>query len=249
MREDFLEDLDPKLKEEFFRSVINTAQLIGFKELESFRLGVDYEDADCQDLILKLRSKPDTEHIDIISREGYTIIKRYFKHQKEKDLLDKLYSINEKYIKKNKEASLAAHTAVILLEDRQFDKARLPLLNALLHLELLEMQEEIFADSVYFEKRGKDYLLHGDFQNAEKFFLLERQIDGEHWDSYESMSEVYYKQGKKDEAKEQINEALKRVYKCWQEDQKYLDFEVVEEIEEKADEILGRDRAAYLKRL
>lgn len=33
MREDFLEDLDPKLKEEFFRSVHNTAQLIGLKEL------------------------------------------------------------------------------------------------------------------------------------------------------------------------------------------------------------------------
>jgi len=249
MRKDFLEDLDPKLKEEFFRSVINTAQLIGVKELESFRLGVDYEDADCQDLILKLRSKPDTEHIDLISHDGYAIIKRYFKHRKEKDFLDKLYSINEKYIKKNKEASLAAHTAVTLLEDRQFDKARLPLLNALLHLELLEMQEEIFADSVYFEKRGKDYFLQGDFRNAEKFFLLERQIDGQHWDSYESMAEVFYKQGRKDEAREQINEALKRVYKCWQEDQEYLDFEVVEEIEERADEILERDRAAYLKRL
>lgn len=249
MREDFLEDLDPKLKEEFFRSVHNTAQLIGLKELESFRLGIDYEDADCQDIISKLKSEPDTAHIDIISQDGYVIIKRYFKHQKEKELLDKLYSINEKYIKKNKEASRAAYTAIILFEDRQFDKARLPLLNVILHLELLEMREEIFADSVYFAKRGKNYLRQGDFQNAEKFFLLVRQVDGDHWDSYESMAEVYYMQGRKDEAREQINEALKRIYKCWQEDQQYLDFEVVEEIEEKADEILERDDSAYLKRM
>src|SRR3989338_7820158 len=104
--------------EEFFRSVHNTAQLVGLKELESFRLGIDYEDADCQDLILKLKSKPDAEHVDIISQDGYSIIRRYFKHQKEKDLLDKLYSINEKYIKKNKEASRAAYTAIVLFEDR-----------------------------------------------------------------------------------------------------------------------------------
>jgi tetratricopeptide (TPR) repeat protein len=249
MREDFLEDFDPKLKEEFFRSVHNTAQLVGLKELESFRLGIDYEDADCQDLILKLKSKPDAEHVDIISQDGYSIIRRYFKHQKEKDLLDKLYSINEKYIKKNKEASRAAYTAIVLFEDRQFDKARLPLLNVILHLELLEMQEEIFADSAYFANRGKNYLREGDFQNAERFFVLERQIDGEHWDSYENMAEVYSNQGRKDESKDQIKEALKWVYKCWQEDQRYLDFEVVEEIEEKADEILERDRSAYLKRL
>lgn len=78
---------------------------------------------------------------------------------------------------------------------------------------------------------------------------MERQIDREHWDSYENMTEVYFKQGRKDEAKVQINEALKWVYKCWQEDQGYLDFEVVEEIEEKADEILERGSSAYLKRL
>jgi hypothetical protein len=63
------------------------------------------------------------------------------------------------------------------------------------------------------------------------------------------MADVYYSQGRKDEAKKQINEALKRVYKCWHENQRYLDFEVVEEIEEKADEILERDRSVYLKRL
>lgn len=249
MKGDFLEDLDPKLKEEFFKSVYNTAQLISLKELGSFRLGIDYEDADCQDLILKLKDKPDKEHVDIISRDGYSIIKRYFKYQKEKDLLDRLYSVNKKYNKRDKEASRAAYTAIVLFEDRQFDKARLPLLNVILHLELLEMQEEIFADSVYFANRGKNYLFQEDFQNAEKFLLLERQIDEEHWDSYESMAEVYHKQGRKEEAKGQINEALELAYKCWQEDQKYLDFEVVEEIEEKADEILERNRSAYLKRL
>ena len=110
MREDFLEDFDPKLKEEFFRSVHNTAQLVGLKELESFRLGIDYEDADCQDLILKLKSKPDAEHVDIISQDGYSIIRRYFKHQKEKDLLDlenmqisyRLYSYNRLFYFKSK---------------------------------------------------------------------------------------------------------------------------------------------------
>src|SRR3989338_8472714 len=144
MRNDFLEDFDPKIKEEFFKSVHDTVRLIGLKELESFQLGINYEDADCQDIILKLQGKTDKERVDIISQDGYPIIKRYFKYQKEKDLLDNLYSIDKKYNKNNKEASLAAYTAILLLEDRRFDKARLPLLDAMLHLELLKMEEEIF---------------------------------------------------------------------------------------------------------
>jgi len=249
MRDDFLEEFGPKIKEEFFKSISETVKLLGLKELESFKLGIDYEDTECQDLILKIREKTDKERIDTIFQEGYSIIRRYFKYQKEKELIDKLYSINKKYSKKDKEVSRAAYTAIILLEDKVFDKARLPLLNALLSLELFEMEEELFSDPEYFANRGKNCLNQNKFEEANKFFLLERQVDNEHWSSYESMAELYYKQGRKEEAKEQINEALKRVYKCWREAQETLDFEVVEELEEKADGILARNRTDYLIRL
>jgi len=249
MKGDFLNELNPHLKTKFMEDVIDTIKLLGLKELKDFKLGINYEDRECQDIILKIRDKKPDERADIIFKESVSIIDKYFNYQKKKDLTLSLDKIDKKYRKKDEKISRRAHTALLLIEDREFKISQLPLLTACLSLELAYMEEELFNDPQYFFSRGINCLKEGKLEEAEKFFLLEQDVSDSHWDSYEGLAEVYYKQGKKDGAVKYINMALERIYKCWRDEQEYLDYEVVEELEEKADEILDRDRETYLKRL
>jgi len=249
MKGDFLNELSPHLKTKFMEDVIDTIKLLELKELKDFKLGINYEDAECQDIILKTRNKKPEERADIIFKEGLLIIDRYFNYQKKKELIGLLDKVDKKYKKKDEKISRIAYTALLLLEDKEFKNSQLPLLTACLSLELAYMEEELFNDPQYFYNRGLNCLKQDKLEEAEKFFLLEQKICDSHWDSYEGLADVYYKQSRKDDAVEYINKALERIYKYWQDDQEYIDFEVVEEIEEKADEILNRDREKYLKRL
>ncbi len=249
MKGDFLNEIDPSFKKKFAEDIVDTVKLLKLREFKDFKLGVNYEDIECQDIVLKIRNKNPDERMDIIFKEGLSIIDKYFIYQKKKELILLLEKIDKKYGKKDEKTSRVAYTAVLLLEDPEFKNSQLPLLTASLSFELACMEEEILNDPQYFSNRGSNCLKEGNLEEAEKFFLLEQEIDSSHWDSYEGLAEAYYKQGKKDEAIKYINMALERIYKCWRDDQEYLDYEVVEQIEEKADEILNRDREQYLKRL
>ncbi len=236
-------------KELLARKLLGTVDLLDAKEMRNFRLGINYEEDVCQDLVLKQRGKSFEECKELLEAEGVPVVGRYFNYRKKKELLDIMDKISVRYAEKEPEKAEAANTAITLLNDKMFNPGYLPLLEAILMVELKEMEDEIFCDPQYFEQRGKRYLESGDFEQAKRFFILERGVDESHWSSYESMAAIYYKQGMKEDAVREINEALSRVYTCWKEEQQYLDYEVVEELEEKADEILGRDRAEFLKRL
>lgn len=249
MKKDFLNELSSKQKEAFFNDIIESIFLIKIEEFKHFSFDIDYEDPECQDFILRIQHFSPQQREEAVRDQGVPIIKKYFKYQKKKELMGLLGSIEEKYRKKDEKTSRAAYTALLLLEDKYFDDPKHPLLTALVSLELTIMEEEIFNDPTYFSNRGLDCLKNNQLEEAEKFFLLERQVDEEHWSSYENLADVYYKKGEKEKAVEQIEQALKRAYESWEKEQQYLDFEVVEDIEEKADEILNRGKENYLRRL
>jgi len=229
--------------------LLGTLDLLDLKEMKKFRLGIDYEDSACQELVFKQRGKSLEECREVVENEGLPVMSRYFNYRKGKELSAIMDKVIVKYAGKEPAKAEAAKTVLVLMDDKTFNPGYLPLLEALFIIELKEMENEIFSDPQYFEQRGLGYLESGDLERAKEFFLLVREVDDRHWSSYENLAKVYHKQGLNKEAACEIQEALSRIYKCWKEEQQYLDYEIVEEIEEQADDILGRDRKEFLKRL
>ncbi len=85
MKDDLPEELYPDVTA-LLKTAVEAVELVNLKEFKNFHLGLNYEDPDCQELILQTRGKSEKEKLDIVFKVSPPLIKSLLTYQKKKEL-------------------------------------------------------------------------------------------------------------------------------------------------------------------
>lgn len=110
-------------------------------------------------------------------------------------------------------------------------------------------EEKKYGHSDKLLRQAERHMKSGQLDKAEASLKQLKEHQDRHWDGPEKLADIYEKQGRLTEAQTEIQEALKRIHSEWHLVPAAIDYEIVEEIEQKADRLLGRDTTVQLGRL
>lgn len=220
----------------------NGPRLLNLPEFDKFSFDIDLDNSRYAEFAALFKEKDEDGFYEKAIPEAQDILKDVFTVDKKNAMLNILGEIKNKY-HDNAEILFIAEVSRFFLKTKEHFFP--PLVIEKLIKDIGVTVEKKHMD---FLRKAHDLILAGDLEGAKQIFIKTKQDNPEHWDGPAGLAQIFWQLGEKEKARDEIKNALRITYKCWQERPGYLAYELVEAIEQMADFILSHAEEKIISR-